>query len=184
MFTGSAFSLAAGVVFTLLLAYACRSDLRTRRIPNMLVLLLAVFGLGYSMATGPALQGLIRGIEGLSLGLLLWLPFWLLGWLGAGDVKLFAGAAAWLGPWGAVEAAVIGALFGGLLTVVWLGWQRGVRVAVEKSLIAMIHPRVLASPSVTTNDRRRLVPYGIALALALVVTGWFPSLVSLTQMLQ
>jgi hypothetical protein len=43
-------------------------------------------------------------------------------------------------------------------------------------MIAMIHPRVLASPSVATNDRRRLVPYGIALAIGLLVAAWFPSL--------
>lgn len=172
------------MVFTLLLASACWSDLRTRRIPNELVLLLAGAGLAYSMIVGQVPHGLLRGVEGLVTGLLIWLPFWLLGWLGAGDVKLFAGAAVWLGPWSAVDAAVMGALLGGLFTVIWLGWQRGVRVAVEKSLIAMIHPRVLASPSVTTDDRRRLVPYGIALAVALVVTGWFPSLVSFNQVLR
>ena len=184
MFAGSAFGLMAGIAFTLMLAYACLSDLRARRIPNELVLLLAVAGLAYSAGLVSLPQGLLRGVEGLFIGLLIWLPFWLLGWLGAGDVKLFAGAAAWLGPWGAVEAAVIGALLGGLLSVVWLGWQRGVRVALEKSLIAMIHPRVLSSPSVASNDRRRLVPYGIALAAALAVTGWFPSLLHIDQVLR
>ena len=178
MFAGSLFSLVAGTAFTLLLAYGCLSDLRTRRIPNELVVVLAVLGLAYSTGTGAFPQGLLHGVEGLVTGLLIWLPFWLLGWLGAGDVKLFAGAAAWLGPWAALEAAGMGALVGGVLTLVWLGWERGLRVALEKSLIAMIHPRVLASPSVTTNDRRRLVPYGIALAVGLVVAGWFPSLLS------
>ena len=178
VFVGSTFGLIAGTAFTLILAYACVSDLRTRRIPNELVLLLAVTGLAYSAGFGTLSQGLTRGVGGLLTGLLFWLPFWLLGWLGAGDVKFFAGAAAWLGPWGAVEAAGIGALLGGILTVAWLGWERGVRVALEKSLLAMIHPKVLTSPSVITNDRRRLVPYGIALAIGLAVAGWFPSLLS------
>lgn len=179
VFAGSTFGLVAGSAFTLMLAYACLSDLRTRRIPNELVLLLAVTGLAYSAGFGTLQQGFVRGVGGMLVGLFFWLPFWLLGWLGAGDVKMFAGAAAWLGPWGAVEAAGIGALVGGILTVVWLGWERGVRVALEKSFIAMIHPKVLASPSVTTDDRRRLVPYGIALAVGLAVVGWFPSLFSL-----
>ena len=177
-FVGSTFGLIAGTAFTLMLAYACLSDLRTRRIPNELVLLLAVTGLAYSIGLGPFQQGLSRGVGGLLVGLFFWLPFWLLGWLGAGDVKLFACAAVWLGPWGAVEAAGVGALVGGILTVAWLGWERGVRVALEKSLVAMIHPKVLTSPSVTSNDRRRLVPYGIALAIGLAVAGWFPSLLS------
>lgn len=176
MFAGSTFGLFAGTAFTLLLAYACVSDLRTRRIPNSLALALAVLGLAYSSGLGPLPQSLLHGIGGIAIGLLFWLPFWLLGWLGAGDVKLFAGAAAWLGPWGAVEAAAVGAVVGAVLTVSWLGWERGMRVATEKSLIALIHPRVLASPAVATSDRRRLVPYGIALAAGLAVAGWFPSL--------
>jgi prepilin peptidase CpaA len=168
--------LLAGIVFTLLLAWACLSDLRTRRIPNSLVASLALLGLAFSTGTGSFPQGLLGGTAAIFIGLALWLPFWLLGWLGAGDVKFFAGAAAWLGPWGALEAAGIGALVGAVLTVGWLGWERGIRVAVEKSLIAMIHPKVLASRSVAANDSRRLVPYGVALAIGLFVAGWFPSL--------
>lgn len=177
-FAGSAFGFAAGATFTVLLVLACLSDLRTRRIPNQVVLALAVLGLAYSLGNAPIQQGLLHSAGGFVTGLLIWLPFWLLGWLGAGDVKLFAGAAAWLGAWGAVQAAGLGALVGAVMAVGWLGWERGIRVAVEKSLIAMIHPKILASPSVTTNDRRRLVPYGVALAIGLLVAAWFPSLFS------
>jgi prepilin peptidase CpaA len=126
------------------------------------------------------LHGLPAGVgysaAGFGVGLVFWLPFWFLGWLGAGDVKLFAGAATWLGLWGAVNAAAVAALAGGVLSVAWLGWDRGIRIAVEKSLIAMIHPRVLASPSAVVGDRRRLVPYGVALAVGLLASAWFPSL--------
>jgi len=176
VFAGSTFGLIAGTAFTVMLLYACVSDLRTRRIPNELVVALAVLGIAYSAGTGPFPSGLIGGMGGVATGLLLWLPFWLLGWLGAGDVKLFAGASAWLGPWSAVQAAGLGALVGAALAIAWLGWERGIRVALEKSLIAMIHPKVLVSPSVTTNDRRRLVPYGVALVVGLLVAAWFPSL--------
>ncbi len=176
-FAGSAFAIAAGMAFTILLLLACASDLRVRRIPNQVVVALAVLGLAYTTGMAPFPQGLLTGVGGLVTGLLIWLPFWLLGWLGAGDVKLFAGASAWLGVGGALQAAGLGALVGAIMAVIWLGWERGVRVAVEKSLIAMIHPKVLASPSVTATDRRRLVPYGVALTIGLLVTAWFPSLV-------
>jgi len=176
MFAGSAFGLIAGTAFTSFVVYACVSDLRTRRIPNELVLLLAITGLAYSTGIGTLSQGLLRGVAGLLTGLLIWLPFWLLGWLGAGDVKFFAGAAAWLGPSGALEAGAIGAVIGAVLTVAWLGWERGVRVAVEKSLIAMIHPRILTSASVNSRDSHSLVPYGIALAAGVLVVSWFPAL--------
>jgi prepilin peptidase CpaA len=174
VFAGSAYGIISGAVFTLILVYACLSDLRTRRIPNELAAALFLLGLVYSTGASDVGGGLLSGVQGFLVGLLLWLPFWLLGWLGAGDVKLFAGAAVWLGPAGAVEAAGIGALVGAFLALGWLGWERGVRVALGKLLIAMIHPRVLTSPSAATSDRRRLVPYGIALAIGLIVVGWFP----------
>jgi prepilin peptidase CpaA len=175
VFAGSTFGVLAGVVFTILLASGCLSDLRTRRIPNQLVLALAVLGLAYNCGMYDFSRGLLHGFAGATTGLAVWLPFWLLGWLGAGDVKFFAGASAWLGMSGALQAAGVAAVAGGLLTIVWLGWERGIRVAVEKSMIAMIHPKVLASPSATITDRRRLVPYGIALAVGLLAVAWFPS---------
>jgi prepilin peptidase CpaA len=179
VFADSTFGVLAGVVFTLLLASGCLSDLRTRRIPNQLVLTLAVLGLAFNWGVYGFSGGLLHGFSGLATGLAVWLPFWLLGWLGAGDVKFFAGASAWLGVWGALQAAGLAAVAGGVLTIVWLGWERGIRVAVEKSMIAMIHPRVLASPSVTVTDRRRLVPYGFALAVGLLAVAWFPSFLPL-----
>ncbi len=184
MFADSVFGLLAGGCFTAMLVFACIQDLRTRRIPNQLVLLMAVTGIAYSSGFGTLSEGLARGVGGLGIGLLFWLPFWLLGWLGAGDVKLFAAGSAWLGVWGAVGASVLGALLGGVFAVVWLGWERGVLVAFEKSLLAIIHPRVLTAPAFKTSDRRRLVPYGIALALSLGIAAWFPSLVNVEQVLR
>lgn len=175
-FTGSPFGLLAGAIFTLLLAYACLSDLRTRRIPNQLTLALAVTGVAYSIGSSTLQQGLVNGLAAMIVGLLFWLPFWLLGWLGAGDVKLFAGAAAWLGPWGAVQAAGIGAIVGAVLALAWLGWEYGSGVAMKKSLHAILHPRVLDSPARISKDRRRLLPYGVALSIGLLVAAWYPSL--------
>jgi prepilin peptidase CpaA len=176
MFAGSIAVFVGKATLTLLLVAACVSDLRTRRIPNNLVLALLVLGVVSSLGALGFPDGLKHAGAGLVTGCLVWLPFWLLGWLGAGDVKLFAGGAAWLGAWGAIQAAGVAAVAGGVLSIAWLGWERGVRVAVEKSLIALVHPKVLTSPSAAVSDRRRLLPYGVALAVGLLVAAWFPSL--------
>jgi len=175
VFTGSPLGIGGGVVFTLLLGFACASDLRARRIPNSLVLALAVSGLAFSVASDTVAPGLARGAGGALVGLVIWIPFWLLRWLGAGDVKLFGAAGAWLGVWGTVEAAVIAAAVGGVLAVGWLVWMRGLRDAVERLMVATVHPRVLRQPVSQTADRRRLVPYAVALAAGLIVAGWCPS---------
>jgi prepilin peptidase CpaA len=176
LFAGSALRFAAGGVFTLLLAYACVSDLRTRRIPNALVVLIAVCGVAFSIVISPVVSGMVRSGGGLLTGLVIWLPFWLLGWLGAGDVKLFAAAGSWLGAWGAVQAAAIAALVGAVLTIGWLLLERGWRSAARTFWIATVYPRILQGPSKIERNPKRLVPYGLALAIGLVAVGWSPVL--------
>ena len=105
-------ALAGGIVFSAILIVAAIGDLRTRRIPNRLVAVLALLGIAYSVARAPGIPGLFQAGGGLLAGLACWLPFYVMGWLGAGDVKLYAAAGAWLGPARAVEGALVGALFG------------------------------------------------------------------------
>jgi len=115
MFAMSPLGILSGVVFSLLLVIAAVTDVRTRRIPNLLVVVLAACGLVYSAFLPPSFWGAVRGIEGFATAFVCWLPFYALGWLGAGDVKLFAAAGAWLGPMRALEGTVIAALAGAAL---------------------------------------------------------------------
>jgi len=55
-------------------------------------------GIIVTVATAPRISvGLLASLGGLVVGLLIWLPSWLFKLLGAGDVKMFAAAGAWLG---------------------------------------------------------------------------------------
>lgn len=92
---------------------ACVTDLRSRRIPNLLTFSAAVAGLGYHALAGwSALAG---SLGGLVLGLLLFLPIYLLRGMGAGDVKLLGALGAWLSPasiaWVAAYASIAGGVF-------------------------------------------------------------------------
>lgn len=94
---------------------AAASDLRTRRIPNGLL----VTALGVAVLVNSWLQGwsgLSYGLTGFGIGLALMLPGWLLGFTGGGDAKLFATMGAFLGPHSVFYAFALsvftGALFG------------------------------------------------------------------------
>lgn len=163
----------AGVVFISLLSAACWSDIVSRRVPNELVLLLAVGGMVYSISGGAWVHGLLSGLGGLVLGLLIWLPSWLMRLLGAGDVKLFAAAGAWLGPWGTLEAAVWAGLIGGLLSVVYMIRHRGVRGAVAALSALRIDPKG-AIERERNDPARKSLPYTVALAAGAVIAAWFP----------
>ena len=75
MFAGSEWRLAAGVVYTVLLLFACVTDVRWRRIPNALVVVLVVTGFAFSMAIEPVWPGLVRAVSGLALGFSIWIMF-------------------------------------------------------------------------------------------------------------
>lgn len=109
-----------------LLGAALWHDLRTRRIPNRLVLSGALAGLALNACTpsGAGLfdvafggLGLWQGLAGAGLGLALMLPMYLLRSLGAGDVKLMAMCGAFLGPEATLEAVLLTLLSGGALAL-------------------------------------------------------------------
>jgi len=164
----------AGLIFTVLLVIGAVGDLRTRRIPNRLVLVIGVFGLIYSLSMQPVIAGGLRGFAGLLVGLAIWLPFYAFGWVGAGDVKLFAAAAAWLGPMGAVEGAIVGAIAGAVLALVWMMKSRGLKETAETLGMAASSPSLL-SPTGPLS-RRSTLPYGIAIAFGAIWAGWLPGL--------
>jgi prepilin peptidase CpaA len=177
MFSGSVARLVAGGVYTFLLLLACVFDLRTRRLPNALVTLLGVTGLAFSLVLWPVSDGLVRGFGGLALGFLVWIPWYALGMIGAGDVKFFAAAGAWLGPSNALVAAVVAALVGGVLAVAWMLAEQGIRGTARSLgawIVSMVSSRSL-HPVAVTHSRHR-VPYGIALAAGAALVGWLPGL--------
>jgi len=166
----------AGMVFTSLLVLAAIRDVQTRRIPNPLVVTLAVLGFAYSAMMPVSLWGALRGFEGFGVGLACWLPFYALSWLGAGDVKLFAAAGAWLGPGKAFEGSVIAAVAGGVLGLIWMLRSRGFKDSLETLGIAATLPGVLSNSSPAARSTRSL-PYGVALAAGAICAGWMPRLV-------
>ena len=96
---------------------ATASDLSTRRIPNLLTFGTAVVALVFAFAT-QGISGVGWALAGWAVGCALFLPWFLLGGMGAGDVKLLAGLGAWLGPAGALWAALYAGLVGGPLALV------------------------------------------------------------------
>lgn len=109
-----------------LLALAVWHDVRSRRIPNLLVLPGALAGVALNSWL-PAGHGLFdapfgglgagAGLAGLAAGLAVLLPMYLLRAMGAGDVKMMAMVGAFLGPRALLEAALWSLLAGGALAL-------------------------------------------------------------------
>jgi prepilin peptidase CpaA len=154
-----------------LLAAACVSDLRARRIPNKLVLLAAVVGFVFAVIGRGWLDGMTRAGGGLVTGLAIWFPFFAFGMLGAGDVKLFAASATFLGARAAAEGALYTALYGGLLAAVFMIVTSGWSAAVFRLGHAVHQPMLLRQE---TNPHGRRMPYALAIAAGVLTAFWWP----------
>jgi prepilin peptidase CpaA len=118
-------SLIIGLLLSLLFVAAWH-DIRSRRIPNTLVLPGAIAGLLLNAMLPHEMGGLgiFDSLAGLGLGLVLLLPPYLLRAMGAGDVKLMAMTGAFLGVKGVVGAFMYILLAGGLLALA-MAWRQG-----------------------------------------------------------
>ncbi|SET16279.1 prepilin peptidase CpaA [Nitrosospira multiformis] len=108
-----------GFLLLLLLA-AAWSDIRSRRIPNILVFPGAVAGvlLHALLPQEMGALGILGSLAGWGTGLVLLLPLYLLRIMGAGDVKLMAMTGAYLGAQETVGALLCVLLAGGVLALV------------------------------------------------------------------
>jgi prepilin peptidase CpaA len=95
------------------------TDMRTRRIPNWLVLPFLFAGITASTWL-LGWQGLGRSLMGLGLGLVLFGVMFFMGGMGAGDVKLAAAIGAWVGPTQLFLALLLTAILGGIMALVWI----------------------------------------------------------------
>ena len=170
-------TLVAGGLFTLLLAGACVSDLRSRRIPNAIVVALMLGGIGYSLATMAPIAVLQHALGGGAVGLALWLPFWFLRVLGAGDVKLAAASGTWLGVAGVVEASLLAAIAGGVVALWALSRHGGLSAGITRFGAWMVASRASGAigPELTPKERR--IPYGLAISAGVAVAAWVPGLI-------
>lgn len=169
----------------LLVLTALVFDLRQRRIPNTLVLLTLGAGLFINLIgpqTGLGGSGLLSshpdalGAKGSLLGALtglaIFLPFYLLRAMGAGDVKLMAGIGSFVGPVAAINMALFILVTGGVLAVVRMVWVRKTQLVLFNVVTALgqMAPGSVArfDPATQSADR---MPYGVAMAVGLLAYG-------------
>lgn len=171
MSVGPVMDVVSGATLVALLVTGCWTDLRARRIPNKLVLFTAAIGVLFSIAAHGWLNGFTRAGGGMLTGLAIWFPFFALGMLGAGDVKLFAAAATFLGAKWAVEGALYTALYGGLLAAAFMVATSGWSAALFRISGATQDPMLLRQD---TSTQRRRMPYALAIAAGVLTAMWWP----------
>lgn len=102
-----------------LLGLSAIFDLYYRRVPNLITGISAVIGLIFPWVGGGGVNVTSSYLGG-SLAFMLLLPPYLIGTIGAGDVKLFGASGLFLGVNEVLSALICIALMGGLLALLYL----------------------------------------------------------------
>ncbi|GJD62119.1 A24 family peptidase [Methylobacterium frigidaeris] len=153
-------SLCLLVAFPFLMAYAAASDVLTMLIPNRVSLALVAAFAVLALAAGPGWSEVASHLGAGALVLVVGFGLYLTGTMGAGDVKLAAATALWLGFGALPDYLLNTALFGGLMAL-GLVLLRGLPLPG----FAATWPFALR-----LHDERVGIPYGVALAASALVT--------------
>lgn len=143
---------------TLLALFGAFSDIKWRRLPNWLSLMLLILGLAHGFASG--------GIEAvgwhalhMAIALAAGMGLFAIGAWGGGDAKFYAGIAAFFSLEKGIELLLWVSLLGGALVISWMVGRR-------------VFPQLMGY---SKGDHAKF-PYGIAIATGGIVTAWFPFL--------
>jgi prepilin peptidase CpaA len=109
-------------------------------------------------------------------GVAVFLPFFLLGGMGGGDVKLLAALGAWMGPGDAFWLAIYASIAGGVMAVV-VSLARGYLTTAFRNLRelltywSIVGPRPMAALTLEHGNAPRLA-FAIPMLVGTMVTLW------------
>lgn len=177
----------AGIALLALLFAAGWHDIKSRRIPNALVVFgialgvlfqsFATSGMGLFSREDAGGLGATAALLGTLTGLAVFMPFYALRTLGAGDVKLLAMVGTWLGSQGVVLTALWTMACGGVLALVVMAWTRqgrrvlgNVRTMLTTASLTMPGSQVTqSSDGPTRASTTGRLPYALAIAAGTVI---------------
>lgn len=150
-------------------------DLRIRKIPNWLIGAGAVFGFIINGAVGAS--QLFQSVAGFAVAIMVLLLPFALGWIGAGDVKLFGVIGAllglrWLPRAFFYSALVAGVIAGGYMLAGLSGRARFKQLWLDVKLTLLSMGQVTPAP-VGTRTQGGSVPWGVAFSVGTIIAYYF-----------
>jgi prepilin peptidase CpaA len=167
---------AAMWLVTFVLVEAAAIDGWKLKVPNWLTFHFAAGGLAFA-AWSAGWAGLLWSFQGLVLGLGVLLPLYLIGGMGAGDVKLYAGVGAWVGPAVVLPAFVVSTVVGGVMAIAMVAWSGeyvrhwAMFQTIGHEILTIRNPAKLSAIAAERKPTMTLLPYGIPLAVGSI--GYF-----------
>lgn len=155
----------------LLVSIAAVNDLATRRIPNRLLLAGLAGALVLHLASAERVAMLLAAFGGMLLGLAIFLPFYLVRGMAAGDVKMMAVVGFFIGPAEALQVAIVTWCVGGVMALAVILLRNRLKLAfanLGQLLFGFVMPGTKLS-DLTPSRSVGSIPYGVAIAIGTVV---------------
>lgn len=157
---------------TTVLLIAAAYDLLFHKIPNCLTYSTMIGGVFYYTHL-KGLEGLLFSVGGIGLGMaFLIIPF-LMGGMGAGDVKLMGAVGGLLGPKGVFIAFLLTAVIGGIYALVLLTLHGHLKEMAKRCvtyLKTFIFTQKFTSPSSPEKGEKLKLRYGLAISLGTFIS--------------
>lgn len=157
------------IVLAIALLISLITDIKHRKILNVVTLPLILFGFVYFTITN-GWEGILFSGKGFLVGFGLLLIPYLLGGMGAGDVKLMAAIGAMTGSVFVLKAFVYIALIGGAIALFLIMKKRGVWSSIKSLFFTITFLRGNLGSMLISKDKGSSIvfPYGIAIVLGTV----------------
>ena len=150
------------IFLSVLLIASAIFDLKSQKIPNLLTLPGMLIALGYN-STLNGLDGLLFSAGGIGAGIGLLIIPYLMGGMGAGDVKLLAGVGAWMHGKHTFFAFCVSAVVGAVIAVGMVVYRRAFKKHANQFWMILgafswemphttVKSRYISLPSASGND--------------------------------
>jgi prepilin peptidase CpaA len=155
------------------LLVAVITDVQSCKIPNWLTM--------SAMATGILAHGLMNGslgvlfsLKGLAVGMALFVTLYVIGGMGAGDVKLLAAVGSFIGAEAVVSAGVMTMLMGGLYAISVMISHWGLQSSVKRVFGILTACLLLQNPfaALTPPKEQPQLRYGLVIGLGTLMSQW------------
>jgi prepilin peptidase CpaA len=148
------------------------TDLRSSKIPNWLTIpAMSASLLGHALVNG--LPGMLFSLKGLGLGLALFFVLYVMGGMGAGDVKLLAAVGSFIGAERVLSAGLVAMLLGGLYAIAMMISYYGIRTSLKQA--ATILKSCVLMPgsfSFTPAKAQPQLRYALVIGLGTLTSQW------------
>jgi prepilin peptidase CpaA len=169
------------VLLPAILIAASWIDLKQHRIPNFLTLSALIAGVSLQLIL-QGWSGIMYSLGGMAIGFLIFIPFYIKGGMGAGDVKLMAAAGAFLGFEDTLLAVGLTLFAGSIMGVFLLVILGGIKSAMHRyystlKQLLYTHSVDLSYIPPPSDDAASVkFPYAAAICIGTIAAMWYQSM--------